>query len=202
MEMKLLKPWDRISPELDTEEVGRLKDRNEFDSELEWTVYQAKVFYEGFGDPKPAVDILEEALKKHPSNSDLMFCLAECLSRNSSTLESALEYCDKGLDLNNESDYGHTIKARIHLTKEDPIQAYISAMNALKINSRNFEAGVYLGVTGFAIAATEGNIEEMEYSVKNLKTTLSLNPTSENLARIIAENEKYLHQVKGGNENE
>lgn len=202
MEMKLLRPWDGISPELDIEEIGRLKDRYEFDSDLEWIVYQAKVFYEGFGDPKPAINILEEGLKKYPNSSDLMFCLAECLSRNNSTLESALDYCDKGLEVNDKSDYGHTIKARIHLTKEDSIQAYISAMKALKVNFRNFEAGVYLGVTGFAIAATEGNIEEMEYSVKNLKTTLSLNPACENLARIIAEDEKYLHQVKGGNKNE
>lgn len=31
--------------------------------------------------------------------------------------------------------------------------------------------------------------------------TLSFNPTCEKLARIVTEDEKYLHQVKGGNQN-
>ncbi|MBN1792406.1 tetratricopeptide repeat protein [Candidatus Woesearchaeota archaeon] len=193
---KPMLPWDRENPELETEETTRLKDRHEFSSELEWITYQSKVFYEGFRDINAATKILEDGLKKYPDQPDLLLGAAECLSRDKSQLKKALSYCQRGLKKDPDSDYGHTIKARIELAQEKPIDAYISAMNALKINSQNVEAGVYLGTIGFAIAEAEGNVEEMEYSIENLRITQRLCPGSKRIERIIAEDEKRLREYK------
>ena len=56
-------------------------------------------------------------------------------------------------------------------------------------------------LTLFSHGNSERNIEEMEYSIKNLRTTLSLNPSCEKLAKIIAEDEKYLQEMKGDTKN-
>ena len=194
--MKLLRPFDPESPDLDAEEVDRLKDRREFGSEAEWAVYQAKVFYEILGDTTKAIEMLEGVLASESDNSDLLFCLSECYSRNPDTLDKAWEYCGKGLERDAQSDYGYTIQARVHLAREQPVKAYQSAMNALKLNSGNFEAGVYLGITGFAMAAAEKDPREMELSIENLRTTLSLNPESRRLQQVIKENEQYLERFR------
>ena len=49
MERRILRPLDPRCPEFDTEQAGRLRDKWEFANDLEWTIYQAKVFYEVFG---------------------------------------------------------------------------------------------------------------------------------------------------------
>ncbi len=199
MEMKLLSSMDRSCSEHDFEEASRLKEPSEFESDLEWIVYQAKVFYEGFRDLGAATNTLEEGLQKYPSSSDIHFCLAECYSRKPDTLEKAISYCTKGLAIEPKSDYAYTIKARSEHGLGKMIPAYFSAMEALKINKYNFEAGVYLGVIGFAMALAEGNIEEMKYSVENMKITLSMNPDSTWFAGILKENETVLEQyAKGG----
>lgn len=197
MKLELLRPFDRESPELDIEAVTRLRDKCEFATDLEWDVYQAKVFYEGFGDAKKAVEILQKSLERHPGSVDVLACLAECYSRLPGEEKKALEMAQQALASGNQSDYPHTIMARVFLAMNRPIDAYQSAMASLKVNSKNYEAGVYLGVTGFAIAMAEGNVEEMEWSVKNLRITQRLNPDSKHLARILEKHERLLNEAKG-----
>lgn len=196
MELRLMKPVDGVMEGVETEEVTRLKDKREFKSDSEWVVYQAKVFYEGFGDLESAIDILEESLRKESQNPDLMFCLAECYSRTPKRYQEALKLTKRGLGINKQSDYGYTIKARVEAALERHTDAYFSAMEALKINKYNYEAGVYLGTIGFAIAAEEGDVEEMEYSIENLKLTKRLFPESGRLTRIIEENEERLENFR------
>ncbi len=198
MEMKLLRPIDGILADIEPEEVTRLKDRREFNNNAEWAVYQAKVFYEGFGDTEKAIEILEDARKAEPGNSDLIFCLAECYSRSEEGLDQAFKLCEKGVKIDNKSDYGYTIMARVQVAQQKPIDAYTSAMNALKINNSNYEAGIYLGSIGFAIAMAEGDIEEMQYSLENLRLTKKIFPDSARLDTIIKENEDYLKRFKQG----
>lgn len=196
MEFKLLRPFDKERPEIDQEPVDRLKERYDFNSDTDWAIYQAKVFYEVFGDVSKAKGILEEQLKCDSEDARLHFCLAECYSRNPASAEKCLEHCDAGLKIDPSSDYGHTIKARVELALQRPLDAYRSAMAALMINSLNFEAGVYLGIVGFALAASESDIEEMERSIENLRTTLSLNPKSKYLQNVIEEDERILASMR------
>jgi len=198
MELRLLRPFDPQSPEFDTEQGGRLRDKWEFANDVEWTVYQAKVFYEVFGDVRKASELLEKALEGAPENADLLVCLAECYSRLPDKLENARELCTRSLAVNDQSDYSHTIMARVQVALGAPLDAYLSAIAALKVNSRNFEAGVYLGVVGFAIAMAENNIEEMERSIENLHLTLSLNPGSPLLQGIVTENDRQLAERRKG----
>lgn len=198
MELRLLRPLDPKSPEFDTEQGNRLRSRWEFANDVEWTVYQAKVFYEIFGDVRRASELLEKALDGAPKNADLLACLAECYSRMPDKLEKARELCTRSLAVNDQSDYCHTIMARVQVALGAPLDAYFSAMAALKLNGRNFEAGVYLGVVGFAIAMAEKDIEEVGRSIENLRVTLTLNPDSPHLQGIIAENERQLAEMRKG----
>lgn len=195
--LKLLRPYDSDSPEFEIEQVERLLDKREFPNDREWALYQAKVFYEAFGDISKATKILEKELQKDPQNADILACLAECYSRSPEHYESALECCENALEINDMSDYVHTIKARVLIATGKPIDAYFSAMAALRVNSHNFEAGVYLGVVGFAIAESEHNLEEMEFSIQNLRTTQKLNPGSQLLANIIQKNQSKLDHIRG-----
>ncbi|MFA6383628.1 MAG: hypothetical protein WCX17_04375 [Parcubacteria group bacterium] len=196
MELKLLCPFDSQYPEFDTEQVGKLRDQREFPNDREWAVYQAKIFYEVFGDVQKAVEILKEALQKNQQDADILACLGECYSRIMGSEELALDYCSKALAINNQLDYAYTIMARVQTRIGRPIDAYKSAMAALKINSLNFEAGVYLGAIGCAIALAENDEKEMELSIKNLRKTQRLNPSSQRLVKIIQENEEKLNQMK------
>ena len=197
MELKLLRPFDQENPEFESDQDAcRLKDKWEFADESAWVIYQAKVFYESFGDPNRASELLEDGLKTALANADLLACLAECYSRLPAKLEEARRICDKSLAINDQSDYAHTIMARVNLALGEPFDAYRSAMAALMLNSSNFEAGVYLGAVGFEIAAAEGNVEEMKRSVDNLRLTLSLNPRSLRLQRIIVEKERRLAEFR------
>jgi tetratricopeptide (TPR) repeat protein len=198
MELRLLRSFDPRCPEFDIEQAGRLRDKWEFANDLEWTIYQAKIFYEVFGDVQKASELLEKALKAAPESADLLACLAECYSRMPDKLEKAREYCTRSLAVNDQSDYAQTIMARVEIALGTPLDAYRSAMATLKLNSGNFEAGVYLGVVGFAIAMAEWNVEEMERSIENLRVTLSLNPDSPILQGIIAENERQLAAMRKG----
>jgi tetratricopeptide (TPR) repeat protein len=196
MELRLLRPHDQKCPEFDTEQVGKLRDKAEFSDDLEWTIYQAKVFYEVFGDAGMASELLKKALLDAPQNADLLACLAECCSRSPDKLEEARHICSMALKINDGSDYAHTIMARVQLALGLPMDAYCSAMAALKLNSHNFVAGVLLGVIGFAVAMAEKNIEEMERSIENLRVTLSLNSGSQRLQRIITEKERQLAEIR------
>jgi hypothetical protein len=149
-----------------------------------------------FGDVTKASEILAAALERYPEDASVMACLAECYSRQPPTLREAFSLCQRVLELRPGCDYTHTILARVQLALGKPIDAYVSAMKALQANSLNFEAGIYLGTIGFAIAKAEGDIIEMEYSIANLRTTRSLNPRSQKLARIIADNEAELARMK------
>lgn len=179
MVTRLMRPWDERCPECDSEAVCRLKERGEFSNDVEWTLYNAKVLYEVFGDVRKASEILRSGLERHPQEAALLACLAECYSRQSTTLQEAASVCQRTLELCPDCDYTHTIMARVQLAFGKPIEAYVSAMKALQANSLNFEAGIYLGTIGSAIAKAEGNLHEMEYSIANFRTTLSLNPGSQ-----------------------
>lgn len=195
MELKLLRPFDMQHPDIDQEPIVQLKDRQEFSCESDWVIYQAKVFYELFRDSGEAMRLLEARAKEDERDARIHFCLAECYSRDCGGLARSLDCCEKGLAINAKSDYGHTIRARVELSLDRPFEAYLSAMAALKLNSRNFEAGFYLGTIGFAIATSEGNVEKMKLSNENLRTTLSLNPDSASLTKIIVENEAILRKI-------
>lgn len=196
MEFKLLQPFDKACPEFDQTSTQRLMERYEFDTHAEWAIYQAKVYYEIVNDVGKAVEVLKKQLSISPSDARLHFCLAECYSRMSGGSVNCLKECEEGLQLDAESDYGYTIKARAELALQRPIAAYESAIAALKINSRNYEAGFYLGTIGFAIAQAAGDIEEMRLSIQNLRITLSLNPDSTLLADIIAKDEEVLAKMR------
>jgi len=198
LELKLLRPFDKSDwEEVEGEEVDRLKDRWEFNSDTEWTIYQAKVFYEGFRDVKKAIEILEKGLEKDTQNSDILFCLAECYSRTPQS-EKALEYCTKGLEINSTSEYGYTIKARVEIDRKNFVEAYTSAMNALKINKYNYEAGICLGLSGFLLSARAGRIDAMEKDIENLKVTLHFFPESKKVQNLIGQAESYLNKLKQG----
>ncbi len=196
MELRLLRPLDQHCPEFHTEQAGRLRDRWEFSNDLEWAVYQAKVFYEVFSDVQKASELLEQALEADPENADLLACLAECYSRLPDKLALARDFCTRSLARDGESDYAHTIMARLHAALGKPVDSYRSAMAALKLNTHNFEAGVYLGIVGFALAQAEGDTEEMARSMENLRITLSLNTGSPLLQDIIEDNERRLAAMK------
>jgi tetratricopeptide (TPR) repeat protein len=198
MERRLLRPYDPECPEFEIERAGRLRDKWEFPDDLEWTVYQAKVFYEVFGDAPKASELLEKALRDAPEDADLLACLAECYSRMPGKLEAARHVCSRSLALDDQSDYAHTIMARVQAALGSPLDAYLSAMAALKLNSHNVEAGLYLGVVGFAIAVAEGDLGEIERSVENLRLTLSLNTGSQRLQSVVAEHERRLAEIKKG----
>jgi hypothetical protein len=70
-------------------------------------------------------------------------------------------------------------------------------MSALKADGRNVEAGVILGMTGFAIAEVEGDEREMELSIENLKITQSLAPGSRRLKAIIENLRERVNLRKG-----
>jgi hypothetical protein len=197
VERKLLWAFDKQGDEHDCEEVTRLKDQHEFTDRTDWAIYQAKVHYEIFGNIEKAIWILESEHSRVPRDASVMFCLAECCSRKKDRLLQALELCTNGLLVDASSDYGYTIKARVQRALGDPINCYRSAMEALKLNKRNLEAGIYLGVVGFAIALAEGDPEEMRSSIKNLRVTQTIFPQSRVVARLIEENEKRLGEFVG-----
>ena len=192
MSNSLRRPYDPNCPEFEAESVVRLKDRREFNNPSEWALYQAKVFYEGLGDTQKAIDILEQALPLDSENLEMLESLAECYSREPNHFEKALEYCQKALAVNSSADHAYTVVARVQAAQGNLDVAYQAAIAALKLNSRNVEAGIYLGVIGFAMAMGNHDLDEMEWSIKNLRLTQSLIPQSKRLAAIIAENERVL----------
>jgi tetratricopeptide (TPR) repeat protein len=192
MERKLLRPSDEQKVDYDSEEITQLKDRAEFSNPIDWAIYQAKVFYEAFGDVDKAIEILETEHGRVPHDADVMFCLAECYSRTKDRLERAVELCTTGLSIDRLSDYGYTIRARAQLALGRPIDCYRSAMEALKLRTDNFEAGIYLGTVGFALALADHDAEEMRLSIENLELTGTLFPQSKMVARLIKENEMRL----------
>lgn len=199
VELKLLRPYDKEAPEIDVEQQGKLLERRDFPSDRDWAIYEAKVFYEALGDVSKATEILERQLQKEPEDADVLASLAECYSRTPAQYKKARDHAERALAIDDQSDYAHTILARVHLATDKPIDAYRSAMNALVINSSNYEAGVYLGITGFAIAVAENDLGEMEFSIENLRATQSLNPNSNLLTKIIQENEQVLEAAKSKN---
>lgn len=88
--------------------------------------------------------------------------------------QQALRYLNEVLAVFPDDDRAHAIKARVHVRAKQPVEAYVSAMAALKSCSKNFEAGCYLGVIGFQLARADGDVEEMAHSVQNLKITQDL----------------------------
>jgi tetratricopeptide (TPR) repeat protein len=192
MERRLLRPFGEQGVDCETEPVARLQAESEFTNPIDWVIYQAKVFYEGFGNVEAAIKILEQEHGRCPEDVDLKFCLAECYSRTADRLERAVELCSTALLIDATSDYGYTIKARAELALGRPIECYISAMEALKRNSGNFEAAIYLGNIGFAIALAERNTDEMQMSIQNLKLTQELFPESRMVRSLIHQNEMRL----------
>jgi tetratricopeptide (TPR) repeat protein len=160
MERRLLRPFDEQGIDYESEGVTRVKDQREFHDRTDRAIYQAKVLYEAFGDVEKAIEILESEQRRVPEDADEMFCLAECYSRRKDHLERVVELCTTGLAIDPSSDYGYTIKARAELALGRPIHCYRSAMEALKRNVENFEAAIYLGTVGFAIALANQDREE------------------------------------------
>jgi len=189
MEMKLLRPVDGLEGDVESEEVTRLKDRSDFNNPIEWAVYQAKVFYEGFRDIEKATSILEKALQEDASNPDLMFCLAECYSRREEKYARSLELCKEGLKIK-ESDYGITIKARVHYQKGELPKAYRAARLALMINLNNYEALLYHNVIGFQYASIERDVNRMKKHIENLEMAVKMFPESTRLKKILVENKE------------
>lgn len=196
MDNKLLRPFEK-GVDQECEGISRLKERSEFRDPTDWAIYQAKIFYEGFGDIEKAIEILEAEQTRVPQDANVMFCLAECYSRTSGRLVRAVELCTTGLSIDATSDYGYTIKARTQLALGRPIDCYQSAMEALRRNMYNFEAAIYLGIVGFAIARADENEEEMRLSIQNLRLTQECFPQSRMVARLIKENEMWLAEFLG-----
>ena len=164
MERRLLQPFHEQGIDYEPEGVTRLKDELEFRDQTDWAIYQAKVFYEAFGDLEKAIEMLESGQRRLPEDADVMFCLAECYSRRKDRLERVVELCTTGLAIDPSSDYGYTIKARAELALGRPIDCYRSAREALKRNVENFEAAICLGNVGFAIALADQDRQEMRPS--------------------------------------
>jgi hypothetical protein len=70
-------------------------------------------------------------------------------------------------------------------------------MEALKRNTYNFEAAVYLGVVGFALALAEGDEREMQLSLQNLKTTEERFPQSRLLSCLVEQHEARFTEFLG-----
>jgi len=117
--------------------------------------------------------------------------------------QQALKYLDEILAVSPDDDRAHTIKARVYVrmarsddTNRSNANAYLSAMAALKSNSKNFEAGCYLGYIGFHLFKAKGNFEEMAHSIQNLKSTQSRYPLPP-LAVIIRACETEVERLRG-----
>ena len=199
MERKLIRPFGEHGMDYESEEITKLKDRLEFPNATDWAIYQAKVLYEAFGDVEKAIEILETEHNRFPQDANVMFCLAECYSRTKDHLERAVELCTTGLSTDVFSDYGYTVKARAQLALGRLIDCYVSAMEALKRRTDNFEAGIYLGTVGFAIAVANKDAEEMRLSTENLRITQKLFPGSRIVTRLIEENEMRLAEFVKNN---
>lgn len=197
MSIKLIRPVDPGVNEFDQSEHCRLMERFEFESDLEFGLYSAKVFYEAFNDIPKAIEILEKLEEQYPHDASVKFALAECLSRTKESSEKALQLCEIGLGLDSNSAYGFTIQARIYAAIGNVDEAYRSCMNALKIDRSLIEPAAILGVTGFWIAKAEGDLREMYLSVKNLEIALGKYPDSKYLANLFHEYKKRYEKESG-----
>ena len=120
--------------------------------------------------------------------------LAECHAAiDVKEWDTALEYLDKVFKIFPDDDRGHAIRARIHVRRNEPVEAYRSAMATLKANPLNFEAACYLGLMGAHIARAQNDLEEMRKSIENLRIAQSLYPASQDLASLI---EVCEHELK------
>lgn len=198
MERRLIKPFEPEQTDVAAEPVVQLKDRTAFSDPIDWVIYEAKVFYEVFGDIDSALATLERGHAEHPANMDITLCMAECCSRRPEQHARAVELCQKVLSQGPEGDCAYTILARVHAAAGQIVASYVAAMRALKLNSHNYEAGVYLGTMGFSIALAEGNAHEMACSLENLRLTQQHHPGGSRLAAIIAGHEQLLDQFNRG----
>ena len=123
-----------------------------------------------------------------------MFCLAECYSREESKYTQSLELCGKGLKMN-ESDYGFTIKSRVHIQKGELYESFQAAQSALMINLDNYEALIYHNIIGFQYAAEDKDIKEMGNFIENLEMAIKMFPDSTRLKNILDENEQRFRDI-------
>ncbi len=198
--MRLYKSIDGICSGASAEKTGRLKERREFGSDSEYAIYQAKVFYEVFGNNAKAALLLEDALSRDDrATEDLYISLGEVYSRfpeDPEKVSRGFDMCRKALEIDPESDDAYTIMARLHHIKGEFVECYLSAEKALKINLDNYEALLYHGSLGFAIAHQAGDIEEMQLSLENLRIAQKYYPESTRLEKIIAEDTAILEGLK------
>lgn len=202
--MKLNLPIDEDCSGLETRTEEKLKDRCEFANENDFAIYRAKIFYEGFRDSKKAASILEDKLSEDENSSNLIFALAEVYSRWNGKKEKAMELCKKGLKIEPESDYGLTIKARLHYQTRELPEAYSAARSALMINLNNYEALLYHNIIGFHYASADGDVDGMKEHIENLEMAVRMFPESKRLKKVLSENReiynKYVVMRKTGNE--
>ncbi len=112
--------------------------------------------------------------------------LAECYSAiDVQNWENAIKVLNEIIVEFPEEDRAHAIFARVHIRRGEPIEAYKSAMAALKSNPENFEAACYLGFVGFSLSKTENNLSEMAKDIDNLKQAQRLYPQCRDLAKLI-----------------
>jgi tetratricopeptide (TPR) repeat protein len=106
--------------------------------------------------------------------------------------DKALDYVAQVLSILPDDDRALATKARIHVRRTEPVDAYLAAIAALKVNPKSFEAACYLGLMGFHIARAAGDVETMALSIKNLKLAQSLQPSSREMAALILQCEHDL----------
>jgi len=99
--------------------------------------------------------------------------------------DNAIKYLDQILIEYPNEGRAHAIKARVFLRQGNLIEAYESAMKALKNNEYHFEAACYLALIGFSIAKAENNLVDMAKDIENFKIAQSLYPGSNSLAKLI-----------------
>jgi tetratricopeptide (TPR) repeat protein len=91
------------------------------------------------GESEKAIADLEKLVEKEADNPAAIGALAEALT-NMKKYDEAIKYCDKVIELAPRSTLGYSLRARVHILKDDLKSGLSDLSEALKINPNDLPA--------------------------------------------------------------